>query len=344
METANIQQALAIYRLSDALIPTAVVGNVMPLTQSNDEFHETAGHLQLRWSSFDGRGNATLHGIESFDGWELCKKQLGSYLTVNPLNTIQLSTTPKEIFFDEVNAIKSMILDGKGNKIVAARTLSIEKSVDAESLWESFMLLCDEYPKAFVFMLFDPNEGCWLGATPERLIRWNGGEASIMSLAGTLTQAQSDWTGKERNEQSVTSRFIQEKVLEMGIAPTETVVKELVMGNIRHLVSDWCFPLERDRLPDLIDKLHPTPAVGGYPQGWAVDWILKNEGFDRGLYAGFIGVETDEFASYHVVLRCCQLGSNGYVLYAGCGVNADSDAETEWRETSAKMQLISAYL
>jgi hypothetical protein len=29
METANIQQALAIYRLSDALIPTAVVGKVI---------------------------------------------------------------------------------------------------------------------------------------------------------------------------------------------------------------------------------------------------------------------------------------------------------------------------
>ena len=242
METANIQQALAIYRLSDALIPTAVVGKVMSLPLSNDVMDATKGHLQLRWSTFDGQGISILDVLESFDGWELCKKQLGAYLTVNPLQTIQLCTTPKEIFFDEVNAIKSMILDGKGNKIVAARTSSIEKSVDAESLWESFMLLCDEYPKAFVFMLFDPNEGCWLGATPERLIRWNGGEASIMSLAGTLTQAQLDWTGKERNEQSVTSRFIEEKVLEMGIAPTETVVKELVMGNIRHLVSDWCFP------------------------------------------------------------------------------------------------------
>jgi isochorismate synthase len=159
-----------------------------------------------------------------------------------------------------------------------------------------------------------------------------------------LTQAQDDWTGKERNEQSVTSGFIEENVLELGILPKETAIQELEMGNIKHLVSEWYFPLERGSLDGLIQRLHPTPAVGGYPQDWAVDFILKHEGFDRGLYSGFIGVETPTEAMYHVVLRCCRFGCNGYVLYAGCGVNADSDPETEWAETSAKMQLISAYL
>jgi len=344
METANIQQALAIYRLSDALIPTAVVGKVMSLPLSDINLNTSSQYSQLRWSPFDGREVYSLEIQTSLEGWEACKEQLTSFVAVNPLLNIELTTTPKADFMAEVNAIKSMILDGKGNKIVAARTSSIEKDVNSETLWGSFEALCDRYPKAFVFILFDPIQGCWMGATPERLISWVSDEARIMSLAGTLTQAQSDWTGKERNEQSVTSRFIREKVLEMGIEPSETGVKELEMGNIRHLVSDWYFPLERMRLSGLINGLHPTPAVGGYPQAWAVDWILNHEGFDRGLYAGFIGVEGDDFASYHVVLRCCKLGSNGYVLFAGCGVNEESDPETEWQETSAKMQLISAYL
>ena len=344
METANIQQAMAIYRLSDALIPTAVVGNVVLLTPENEDVIPINDQLQLCWSSFESQCVSRFDVHKSLKGWELCGQQLYTYLSRNSLSPIELSTTTKVDFMDEVNAIKSMIIDKQGKKIVAARTSSIEKRVHADTLWDSYKALCNQYPKAFVFMLFDPIQGSWMGATPERLISWDQGDARIMSLAGTLTQAQSDWTGKERKEQSVTSRFIQEKVLELGIEPNETEVKELKMGNIRHLVSDWYFPLERTRLHGLINRLHPTPAVGGYPQEWAVDWILNHEGFDRGLYAGFIGVETANFASYHVVLRCCEIGSNGFVMFAGCGVNADSDPETEWEETSAKMQLISAYL
>ncbi len=344
METANIQQALAIYRLPDALIPTAVVGNVKWIPQTNGDVNSLSAPTSLRWSNFESKSISQLHPLETGEGWTLCAEKLAAFLIENPLQVIDLPSTLKTDFINEVNAIKSVIAGGKGEKIVAARTSSIEKGVDADSIWSSFNALCENYPKAFVFLLFDSKEGCWMGASPEQLIRWVGGDACIMSLAGTLTQAQNEWTGKERKEQSVTSRFIEERVLEMGILPKESAVQELEMGNIRHLVSNWCFPMERERLARLIQRLHPTPAVGGYPQEWAQNWILGNEGFDRGLYSGFIGVETKESASYHVVLRCCQLGQNGYVLYAGCGVNADSDPETEWRETSAKMQLIAAYL
>ncbi len=344
METANIQQALAIYRLSDALIPTAVVGNVM--LHPSDRWQSNPNHEphQLYWSGFHSQGVSSIDAFDAVEGWDACELQLNGYLSRNPLQSIDLTTTQKTDFVSEVDSIKSMISQGLGNKIVAARTTVMEKRVDESSLWMSFQTLCAQYPSAFVFMLFDPQEGAWMGATPERLIDWEQGNARIMSLAGTLTQSQENWTGKERSEQSVTSSFIREKVSDLGIDPTETEVRELEMGNIRHLMSDWNFPLDRLQLHSLIDQLHPTPAVGGYPQEWAVNWILNNEGFDRGLYAGFIGVESSDFAKYHVVLRCCKVGSNGYQLFGGCGVNIDSDAETEWQETAAKMQLIATYL
>ena len=49
----------------------------------------------------------------------------------------------------------------------------------------------------------------------------------------------------------------------------------------------------------LIDRLHPTPAVGGYPTENALDEIRRLETFQRGWYAapvGWIGVDEAEFA------------------------------------------------
>jgi isochorismate synthase len=46
----------------------------------------------------------------------------------------------------------------------------------------------------------------------------------------------------------------------------------------------------------------------------------------------------------YVTLRCAQLFQNGYTLYAGCGVNEDSDPEVEWNETAAKMALLGKFL
>ena len=38
----------------------------------------------------------------------------------------------------------------------------------------------------------------------------------------------------------------------------------------------------------------------------------------------------------YVNLRCAQFSENAYCIYAGGGVTAESDAESEWSETSAK--------
>ena len=40
---------------------------------------------------------------------------------------------------------------------------------------------------------------------------------------------------------------------------------------------------------DLVERLHPTPAVGGAPRAAALDWIAAHEHVDRGLYAGPFG-------------------------------------------------------
>jgi menaquinone-specific isochorismate synthase len=82
---------------------------------------------------------------------------------------------------------------------------------------------------------------------------------------------------------------------------------------------------------------HPTAAVGGTPREAAVALIAELEGMDRGRYAGPVGwMNADGDGELGIALRCAQLAGPVARLFAGCGVVADSDPDTEVREAAAK--------
>jgi menaquinone-specific isochorismate synthase len=93
---------------------------------------------------------------------------------------------------------------------------------------------------------------------------------------------------------------------------------------------------------DVLAALHPTPAVGGRPRDQALRFIDEAEGFDRGLYGGFVGrvgrdsdgTETAEFA---VGIRSALITSDAIRLYAGAGIVPGSDPAAEWAEVEGKM-------
>ena len=96
---------------------------------------------------------------------------------------------------------------------------------------------------------------------------------------------------------------------------------------------------DNKKLGKLLKRLHPTPAVCGLPKEETYRFIRKNEGYDRSYYSGFIGwLNPDEKSNLYVNLRCMNILSDAFVLYAGGGILASSETESEWLETEAKMQ------
>ena len=60
---------------------------------------------------------------------------------------------------------------------------------------------------------------------------------------------------------------------------------------VQHLVTEITGTVPEGRgLLALGERLHPTPAVGGDPRDVALALIDEHEGFDRGWYAGPIGL------------------------------------------------------
>jgi len=197
---------------------------------------------------------------------------------------------------------------------------------------------------AFRYVWFHPSTGLWCGATPEILIASNGNTFTSMALAGTKKYEENEspnWTPKEMHEQQIVTDVIVKK-----LQPITTIMKVLKRKNHRagflvHLRTDFEGVLNssKNSLKQLIDILHPTPAVCGAPQRLATDFILENENYSREFYTGFLGViENSSSSKLFVNLRCMQLTEEGAKLYVGGGVTANSVPENEWIETQNKLQ------
>ena len=88
---------------------------------------------------------------------------------------------------------------------------------------------------------------------------------------------------------------------------------------------------------DLVALLHPTPAVAGAPVAEAIEALRDFEPFDRGLYAGAVGIVSSDGAEISVAIRSARIDGDRLTAYAGAGIVEGSDAAEEWRETGHKL-------
>ena len=94
----------------------------------------------------------------------------------------------------------------------------------------------------------------------------------------------------------------------------------------------------------LIDILHPTSAISGYPKDLAKDHFKTFESFERGLFASAIGFYFQHQANIAVAIRSCFISGNNAYLFAGAGITKDSQPHLEWQELNNKLNVISSLL
>ncbi len=165
-----------------------------------------------------------------------------------------------------------------------------------------------------------------------------------MALAGTMphdtASPQPVWSDKNVNEQAHVSRYIGQCLEQYSDDVQQQGPYTTRAGNLVHLRTDFSFILNADAtLGQVIDALHPTPAVCGVPKLDSLRFIIENEALDRSYYSGFSGpVNLLDDTAMFVSLRCMRLFDDRYRLYAGGGILPQSVELMEWRETAAKMQ------
>lgn len=295
------------------------------------------------------------HFIELMKGKN---QSLNSVLTNNSTN----KQTTKQEFIDLVEKGISEIENGVFQKVVLSRTKQIVLPADFDVI-RIFDKLCETYASAFISAVSIPHLGVvWMGASPETLVSQDSaGIFRTMALAGTQSAYDSDgnlikpsealWRQKEIEEQSFVTRYIINCLKKIRVREFEEEgPKTVIAGNLMHLRTDIIIDTVAINFSQLatvmLDLLHPTSAVCGMPKVPATEFILKNEGYDRDFFSGFLGpvnIQSSEGqieSHIFVNLRTMKIEKNIATLYAGCGITADSNAEKEWNETEMKTQTL----
>ena len=236
-----------------------------------------------------------------------------------------------------IDAIES----GEFLKVVLSRAIEVEKSTAPLELLKRIL---SNYADAFCYLWYHPSIGMWLGATPETLLQLANGKLTTMSLAGTMKYEGIDnpaWGKKELYEQELVTDYIVKGLSDKVVALNKSQRESFRAGTLLHLRTKITATLEADNLREVIQSLHPTPAICGFPKKPASTFIKENEDYDREFYGGFLGelnLDSEKSAVLYVNLRCMQKDGATMKIYVGGGVTRDSDPEKEWQETVNKSE------
>lgn len=195
---------------------------------------------------------------------------------------------------------------------------------------------------------FSP-EQAFIACSPERLYRREASRLFTEALAGTIRRAGDETTdaqlaaelmadSKNRLENRLVHADILNRLAPLSDNATLTEPRILKLRLLQHLkcdieaelrpgVSDW----------QLLNALHPTPAVGGAPREAALAFIREFEPYDRGWYAGACGMLSRETSEFSVAIRSARIQPGSVTLFAGAGIVAGSEPAAEWTELDHKI-------
>lgn len=247
-----------------------------------------------------------------------------------------------------INAL-SRIESGEIDKIVLAKdqiALS-ENIIDPRYLLQN---LAKNFDECWTFAVAN-----LVGATPELLVRKENEQVLSRVLAGTIARGDDSNQMAQRllaSDKDISEHEFAVKSVADALAlhctdmsiPSEPVV--LTLANLAHLATDVRGVLVDDASAlALAGSLHPTAAVCGTPKSRARILISELEQMDRGRYAGPVGwfdsVGNGEFG---IALRCALLNKNTARLFAGAGIVAGSNPDSELKEIETKLTAVKSSL
>lgn len=247
---------------------------------------------------------------------------------------------------ERVRAARDELRAGVARKVVLARAVEVRTTAPIDQ-YVLLRRLQQTYGNCLLYAV----DG-FVGASPELLVARDGDVVRAQPMAGTRprTGIPSDdaaavasllSSAKDREEHQITIDAVIDAMLDhcsyLDAEPEPSVVS---MANVAHLASMVEGRLSRPApsVLELVQALHPTPAVGGDPRQAALEMIARFEHRSRGPYAGPVGwVDAHGNGEFAVGIRGALLDGTRAEVWAGVGVVADSDPDAELAETEAKL-------
>ncbi|WP_408868804.1 isochorismate synthase MenF [Brochothrix campestris] len=235
-------------------------------------------------------------------------------------------------------------------KVVLSRQKAVELKRDLHS-GQVMATLISQQPNCYRFLMRYQGTS-FLGASPERLLFK---EAETIYSAGVAGSIETGSTDTERNQLAqvlladAKNRHEHAIVVNMITAKLKPLCHDMVYQetpailsnrDIQHLYTPIKAQLNAGTsFLSLVKKMHPTPALGGFPSQKTLEWIAQEEPQIRGFFGAPIGwYDASENGEFAVGIRSLVAANQQVRLFAGCGIVADSEPQTEWNETALKFQ------
>ncbi|QPQ29555.1 isochorismate synthase [Lysinibacillus sp. JNUCC 51] len=256
----------------------------------------------------------------------------------------------KEPYLASIDQVTALIKQKKADKVVIARSLALQFKEQVSSP-QVLSQIIHEQPESYLFGL-ERQELLFFGASPERLVKVENGRAFSSCVAGSIKRgktAEEDEAygqsllndskngGEHQYVVDMIAETFRENCIEMKIPDSPRLLK---IRDIQHLYTPVEGQLNSEAtILQLTKSLHPTPALGGVPRKEAMEAIRKYEPMNRGLYAAPIGwVDAEGNGEFAVAIRSAALLKDKAFLYAGGGIVADSEPQSEYEETLVKFR------
>jgi len=255
----------------------------------------------------------------------------------------------REDWETSINSALNDMNNGLYEKVVLARraTLTFNDPVDPVAYLLRLRRMSEE---TFNFYFQTDKDHAFLGATPERLFKRIGRTIQTEAIAGTRPRGKTTRdderyarallsSDKELREHSIVVDMIDHVMRKYcDSVEVDEDVQITKLSHVQHLCKHFVGQLDsKTSDADLIENLHPTPAMGGYPTHLALDAIKSLEPFNRGWYAAPIGFIGHDHAEFVVGIRSALVERERVSLYSGAGIVLGSDPAEEWQEVEDKI-------
>jgi isochorismate synthase len=316
-----------------------------------------------RWGTAVGPDDEELPGTnELFDAvlWQYGtapEATSAGAVTVAAVSTAFDSGAYRELVARTVAAMRGS--DPTLRKVVLSRPLHVELN-GALDLAAVLRALRAGEPTCTVFAMPVP-AGTFFGASPELLVARHGRRITCHPLAGTVprgTTARADADAQRRlaasEKERAEHRYVVDDIAsglgpfcdELTVPPEPSLV---AFRSVAHLGTRITGRLARPvPVLEVLERLHPTPAVGGTPRDAALAAIAAGEPDDRGYWAGPVGwTDAAGDGEWMIGIRSALAGANAAASHhqdltvrAGSGIVAGSDPDAEAAETNVKLATV----
>jgi len=266
-------------------------------------------------------------------------KNKSTFVKVNNLET-------EDKYHDKLNqSIKTMKKnDNPITKVVFSRIkkVSYTNSVPTINIYGNLLSKNEE---SMNFLLSFNKHISLIGSTPELILSKSSKIIQSESIAGSnfdrhKNEFRSD--SKEINEQRIVTDYIldffENNTNNINYNDIPDIKKS---SNIDHLCTSFNAQLKNNKnILDLLNEIHPTPAIGGYPKQNALK-IIRNYKENRGWYGGPIGwIDNNLDGKFYLNIRSGVSVDKDLYLFSGSGITEKSISKNEWKETEHKFKLM----